>query len=85
MRKLILLVGILAVSACAQATDAVNSDVTQAKLQTDTAKYFDTSPRYVKVGNLKQSMVGTAYQARVGGRLYDCKYFRSAVSCWRAS
>ena len=85
MQKVLILTGVLALSACAQATESVNSDVTPAKLQADTADYFATNRGNVRVGNLKQSVVGTAYQARVAGTLYDCKYFRSAISCWRAS
>ena len=85
MQKYLVLSAFIAVSACAQATDAINSDVTPLKLQTSTADYFDTTKRYVRVGNMKQSVMGTAYQARVGGKLYDCRYFRSVVTCNRAT
>lgn len=71
-------------SACADATKVVNSDVSPAKLQTDTAAYFSTSKRYVRVGNMKKSVLGTAYQAKVAGRVFDCSYFRGTVSCSRA-
>ena len=74
MKKFVILLGLLAASACSQATDAVNSDVTQAKLQSDTAKYFATSPKQVRIGNMKQSVVGTAYQA-----LFNYAFARSQV------
>ncbi len=75
---------VLAVSACAQATETVNSDATAANVTVETAKYFSTSTRNVRVGNFKQSLVGTAYKARVGGRMYDCHYIRKSVSCTNA-
>jgi len=84
MKKLLIIPALLAVSACADATKAVNSDVSAASLKTSTANYFVTSPKHVRVGNLKQSVLGTAYQAMVGGRLFDCDYFRGAVTCSRA-
>lgn len=84
MKPAILIAGLLLVSACAQATDTVNSDATPAKLQKDTATYFNTSPSRVAVGNMRQGVLGTAYQARVAGRLYDCHYFRASVTCERA-
>lgn len=84
MPRFLPLISVLAVSACAQATDAINSDATPAKLKTNTAEYFSTSPYNVKVGNLRPGMLGTAYQARVSGRLYDCRYFKTAVTCKKA-
>ena len=84
MRKLLILVPFLVASACSQATDAVNSDVSVAKVQTETAKYFATSTRNVAVGNFKQSVLGTEYKARVAGRMYDCHYVRGTVSCTTA-
>ena len=84
MKKLVLITAILGLSACADATKAVNSDVSGARLQHDTAVYFATSKRNVRVGNFKQNVFGTAYKAKVGGRMYDCKYFRGTVSCNRA-
>ena len=84
MKQTAILAALLALTACADATRAVNSDVTPAKLQSDTASYFATSKRNVRVGNFKQSMIGTAYKARVGRTTYDCNYFRGAVSCNRA-
>lgn len=81
MRKSLAFAGLLALAACSQATETVNSDVTSAKLRTDTAVYFNTNPSRVRVGNLRQSVLGTAYQAKVGGRVFDCHYFRSSVSC----
>jgi hypothetical protein len=84
MHKSLLFGSLLALAACAQATETVNSDVTTAKLRTDTAVYFNTSPSRVQVGNMRQGVLGTAYQARVSGRVFDCHYFRSSVSCERA-
>lgn len=81
MRKLPLILSGLALSACAQATDAINSDATPAKLRAETASYFSTSAYNVSVGNLNPGLLGTAYQARVSGRLYDCRYFKTAVTC----
>lgn len=84
MRKLLLPITFLALSACGgQVTDAVNSDVTPAKLQNDTAVYFATSRSRVKVGKFEQTVLGTKYKARVAGTLYDCHYFRSSISCNR--
>ena len=85
MKKSVVLAAVLALSACADATKAVNSDASPARLQAETAAYFATSKRNVRVGNFKQSMLGTAYQARVAGRLFDCNYFRGTVRCNRAT
>ncbi|MDJ0638751.1 MAG: hypothetical protein QNJ20_07955 [Paracoccaceae bacterium] len=84
MRKGLVLLSVLAVSACAQATETVNSDATAANVTVETAKYFSTSTRNVRVGNFKQTLVGTEYKARVGGRMYDCHYIRKSVSCTNA-
>ena len=81
MKKLVLITALLGLAACADATKVVNSDVSSARLQSDTAVYFATSKRNVRVGNFKQSVLGTSYKAKVGGRLYDCKYFRGSVTC----
>ena len=85
LHKTILIAGLLALAACAKTTETVNSDVTTAKLQKDTATYFNTSPSRVAIGNIKKGVLGTAYQARVAGRVFDCHYFRSSVTCERAS
>lgn len=84
MRKLLIATPILALTACAQATDAVNSDASPEAVKYETAKYFSTSTSNVRVGNFKQGVLGTAYQAKVGGRLFDCHYVRKTVSCTRA-
>ena len=84
MPRLPVLLTFVALSACGQATTAINSDATPTKLQNDTASYFGTSRYNVHVSNQKQSVLGTSYQARVSGTLYDCRYFRSAVTCRRA-
>ncbi len=84
MRKGLVLLSVLAVSACAQATETVNSDATAANVTVETAKYFSTSTRNVRVGNFKQTLVGTEYKARVSGRMYDCHYIRKSVSCTNA-
>ena len=81
MTRILALLALAALAACSQATDAVNSDVSVAKLQSDTAVYFATSSRNVRVGNLQSTLVGTSYNAKIGGRMYDCQYFRGTVSC----
>lgn len=84
MPRLLLVLSFAALTACGQATDAINKGVTPAKLQADTASYFKTSPRNVSIGKMRASMVGTAYQARVGRVLYNCNQFKAAISCERA-
>lgn len=84
MKKIVILAALLGLSACSNATKAVNSDATPAKLRLDTATYFATSQRNVAVGNFSQTVFGTAYQAKVVGTVYDCNYFRGTVSCNRA-
>ena len=84
MRKLLILAPVLALTACAQATETVNSDASPAKVQSETAKYFSTSSRNVRVGAFKRTLLGTEYKAKIGGRTYDCHYIRSAVSCQNA-
>lgn len=84
MRKTLILMPLLVATACSQATDAVNSDASPATLQLETAKYFATSTRNVQVGNLKRTVLGTEYNARVTGRVFDCHYVRGAVSCVNA-
>ena len=84
MRKLLILAPVLALTACGQATDAVNSDATPAKLQMETAKYFSTSSRNVRVGALEQTLLGTKYKAKIGSKTFDCHYVRSTVSCQNA-
>jgi hypothetical protein len=81
MRKTLLFLSLLVASACSQATNAVNSDASVSNVQLETAKYFATSAGNVRVGNFKQSVLGTEYNARVSGRLYDCHYVRGTVSC----
>lgn len=86
MRKFYVLLSLTALSACGAAVDSVNSDASAAKLQKDTARYFETSASNVEVGNFVRQITGTAYKARVGGTLYNCHYFKSAVTCeqkWR--
>ena len=65
-------------------TDTLHADATPQNLSVETAKYFNTSRSRVAIGNLKPSVFGTAYKARVSGRIYDCHYFKKAVSCNRA-
>ncbi len=84
MRKLLILAPVLALTACGQATEAVNSDATAANVQIQTAKYFSTSTKNVRVGAFKQTLLGTEYKAKVGGRTFDCHYIRKAVSCKKA-
>lgn len=84
MRKFLILAPVLALTACAQATETVNSDATAANVQVETAKYFSTSTKNVRVGAFEQSLLGTKYKARVGSRTYDCHYVRSTVSCQNA-
>ncbi len=84
MRKLLILSAVLALSACAQTTEAVNSDATHANIQSETAKYFSTSTRNVRVGNFEQTVLGTEYRAQVGGRMFDCRYTRKIVTCKNA-
>ena len=84
MPRLLLVLSFVALTACGQATEAVNKSVTPAKLQSDTASYFQTSARNVSIGKMRKSMVGTAYQARVGRVLYNCNQFKAAITCERA-
>ena len=84
MRKLLIFVPVLALTACAQTTEAVNSDATPANIQSKTAEYFSTSPRNVRVGAFNQTVLGTDYKAKVGNRSYDCRYVRKIVTCTNA-
>ena len=84
MRKFLVILPLAALTACGSATEAVNKGVTPAKILADTARYFSTSTRNVRVANIRQTMLGTTYQARVGRTLYNCNQFRAAVSCDRA-
>ncbi len=84
MRNLLILAVVVSLSACAQTTEAVNSDATPANIQSETAKYFSTSPRNVRVGSFKQTVLGTEYRAKVGTRLFDCRYTRKIVTCKNA-
>jgi len=81
MRKLLILAPVLALMGCAEAAQTVNSDASPAKVQAQTAQYFSTSSRNVRVGAFKQTLLGTEYKAKVGGRTFDCHYIRSTVSC----
>lgn len=84
MRKSLFLIPILFVTACGQATDAVNSDATAANVQYETARYFNTSPRNVRVGAMKQTLLGTEYKAQIGRRSFICHYIRKTVTCQNA-
>ena len=84
MPKIPVLLLVVGLTACAQATDSVNKGVTPAKLQADTASYFRTSPANVKISNMNQNVLGTSYRAHVKGHLYLCKTFKAAISCERA-
>lgn len=81
MRKFLILAPVLALAACSEATSTVNSDATGANVQYETAKYFSTSTKNVRVGNFNQTLLGTEYKAKVGGRMYNCHYIRKTVSC----
>lgn len=81
MRKFLILAPVLALTACAQAADTVNSDATPERVQLETAKYFSTSSRNVRVGSINKTMLGTQYKAQVGGRMFDCHYVRGSVTC----
>ena len=82
MRTLLFL-SLFFLAACGSATEAVNKGVTPAKLQADTARYFQTSTGNVRIGKMQQNMLGTAYQARVGRAHYNCNQFRAAITCER--
>lgn len=86
MNKALVLTTALFLSACSgsEVTGKVHADATPQNIQIETAKYFATSSRNVRVGNMKSSMLGTAYQAKISGSLYDCRYFKKTVSCNRA-
>ncbi len=79
MRCLLILVPVLALTACSDVAETVNSDASVTAVHAETVKYFQT--RNVQVGNFKQTVLGTQYKARVNGRMYDCRYLRSAVTC----
>ena len=83
MSRLLLVLSFTALAACGQATDAVNKGVTPTKLQADTAAYFRTSKSNVTIGKMQPSMLGMAYQARVGRTLYNCNQFKAAINCER--
>jgi|GEM_PF-3433749 len=85
MSKVLIVLSLAALAACGQATEAVNSDVTPVKLERQTADYFGHGAYGVQVSNIKQSVLGTSYRAYVSGSAYDCRYFRSAVTCRRAA
>ncbi len=85
MSRVLIVLSFAALTACGQATDAVNSDVTPLKLERATADYFGTGAYSVQVSNIKQSVLGSSYRAHVSGRAYNCRYFRSAVTCQYAS
>lgn len=84
MPRLLAVLSLAALAACSQSIEAVNKGVTPAKLQADTARYFDTSPRNVQISKVQKSMVGTSYHARVGRALYTCNQFKAAITCDRA-
>lgn len=83
MKRLPLLLAFTLLAACGSATEAVNKGVTPAKLQSETARYFQTSTKNVRIGKMHQTMLGTSYQARVGRALYNCNQFRAAITCER--
>ena len=85
MKKIVIIATFLGLGACADATKAVNSDVSGARLQHDTAVYFSTSKRNVRIGGVKQSVLGTVYKAKVGRTMFDCRYFRGSVTCSHAA
>lgn len=86
MQKALVLTAVLVLSACsgAEVTDKLHADATPTNIKYETAKYFATSQRGVRVGNMKHGILGTSYQAKVSGGLYDCRYFKKTVTCSRA-
>ncbi len=86
MQKALVLTAVLVLSACsgAEMTDKLHADATPANIKLETAKYFSTSQRSVRVGNMRPGVLGTGYQAKVSGTLYDCRYFKKTVTCSRA-
>lgn len=84
MIRILLVLSFVTLAACGQATDAVNKGVTPTKLQADTAAYFRTSKNNVVIAKMRPSILGMAYQARVGRVLYNCNQFKAAINCERA-
>lgn len=86
MRTALILASLTFLSACGGGTvsGTLHADATPQNLTTETAKYFETSRKRVAIGNLKPGVLGTAYKAKVAGRMYDCHYFKKTVTCSRA-
>ena len=86
MRKALFLTSVLFLSACSsgEVNGKLHADATPANIKYETAKYFATSTSRVRVGNMKPGMLGTAYNAKVSGKVYDCRYFKKTVTCSRA-
>ena len=86
MRTALLIASFSLLTACSggSVTDTIHSDATPENISAETAKYFDTRRSRVAIGALKPGVLGTAYKAKVAGRLYDCHYFKKTVTCSRA-
>ncbi len=86
MRKILIVTSLVALGACSsgEVNDTLHADATPSNIQMETAKYFETSRSRVRIGSLKQGILGTSYRAKVAGSIYDCKYFKKAVTCSRS-
>ena len=86
MRRTVFATSFLVMAACSgsDVNDTLHADATPASIKLATATYFETSQRYVAIGNLKQGVLGTTYKAKIASTVYDCRYFKKTVSCSRA-
>ncbi len=63
------------------ASAATNASVTEATALEKTAKYFGVTEKDVVISSYLKGALGTTFQARTGGKLYNCQFTYGEVNC----
>jgi hypothetical protein len=63
------------------ASAATNAGVTEATALEKTAKYFGVAEKDVVISSYVKGALGTTYQARTGGKIYNCQFTYGEVNC----
>jgi hypothetical protein len=80
--RLTLIAAALGLSACAPLiSGTMNLATTDAAVVQKTALYFGVSERDISISHIDKGVLATNYQARHGGKFYNCQIYYGAVTC----
>lgn len=60
---------------------AMNMNMNESMASQKTAKYFGVAEKDVVVSQFEKGALNTTYQAKVGGKLYNCNIYYGDVQC----